>query len=118
MKNIFNQIKRGLRAKKEIKNLEEHYIVELDLARSMVCANQLFAEGEFNGNGQKTLDIFKHYTEELRSEIMQGASEHDIMATKQFLRADMCAMLYTMMNVKFKEQHLKDMEIYMVSIFF
>lgn len=103
MKNIFNQIKRGLRAKKEIKNLEEHYIVELDLAGSIICANQLFAGGEFNDNGQKTLDIFKHYTEELRSEIMQGASEHDIMATKQFLRADMRTMLYAMMNVKFKE---------------
>ena len=102
MKNIFNQIKRGLRAKKEIKNLEEHYIVELDLARSMICANQLFAGGEANGNGQKTLDTFKYYTEELKAEIMQGAKESDIAATKQLLRADMCTMFYAMMNVKFK----------------
>ena len=100
MKNIFNQIKRGLRAKKEIKNLEEHYIVELDLARSMICANQLLAGGEVNGNGQKTLDTFKYYTEELKAEIMQGVKESDIIATKQLLRADMRTILYAMMNVK------------------
>lgn len=100
MKNIFKNMQRTLRANKEIKNLEEQYVIELDLARSIVCANQLLAGGEFNGNGQKTLDIFKHYTEELKTEIMQGAKESDIFATKQFLRADMCTMLYAMMNVK------------------
>lgn len=100
MKNIFKNMQRTLRANKEIKNLEEQYIIELDLARSIVCASQLFVGGGSNENGQKTLDIFKHYTEELRTEIMQGAKESDIIATKEFLKADMCTMLYAMMNVK------------------
>lgn len=100
MKNIFKNMQRALRANKEIKNLEEQYIIELDLARSIVCANQLFVGGKANKSGQKTLDIFKHYTEELRSKIMQGASEYNIMTTKQFLKTDMCTMLYVMMNVK------------------
>jgi hypothetical protein len=100
MKNIFKNMQRTLRANKEIKNLEEQYSIELDLARSMICATQLFAGGGTNRNGQKTLDIFKYYTEKLRSEIMQGASEFDIMTTKEFLEADMCKMIYVMMNVK------------------
>lgn len=102
MNNIFKKLKRARRAKKEIKELEDKYIIVLSLAKEMICAYQLYTGRTVECVGDKTLAEFKYYTDLLRYCIMRGDSEYTIKSIKDDLKTDMYVELCSMLNVECK----------------